>query len=201
MAASSFQRLAWSLVRLPTRLMDRLDAVFRLPDDRREAGASSVEFVIIFPFFFFIFLLAFEASVLLIRQVMLERGLDLAVREIRLDSASAVGIGQLTEGICDRAAILPDCLERMVVELRVIDPTNWAVPSVAAPCTTLTRSVVPPTRFDVNRASEMVIVRACYAVDPVFPGAPLGARLVDDRDGALRMVAASVFVVEPDPNT
>ncbi|MEM7641970.1 MAG: TadE/TadG family type IV pilus assembly protein [Pseudomonadota bacterium] len=200
------QRIGQALCRLGTaaRAGDRI---------RREDGSASVQFVLVFPFFFFIFLLSFEASMLLMRQVMLERGLDLAVREIRMDSKSTASAGDMRETICNRARILPDCVENLVVELRVVDPENWVRPSTNHPCSSLVKTVVPglppqsviasrietSADWDGNRQDQFVIVRACYAVDPVMPGAPLGARLVDDLDGAYRMVASSVFVVEPDP--
>ncbi|MEM8850318.1 MAG: TadE/TadG family type IV pilus assembly protein [Pseudomonadota bacterium] len=215
-APSQGRALFPALARRAGRALGRLGAAADLGGrSRREDGSASVQFVIVFPFFFFIFLLSFEASMLLMRQVMLERGLDLAVRDIRIDNKSTIGADTMRRTICDRARILPDCFENMVVELRVVDPETWVRPDNNHPCSSLVKTVVPgqppqsviPSRidasgsadFDGGRQDQFVIVRACYAVDPVMPGAPLGARLVDDLDGAYRMVASSIFVVEPDP--
>ncbi|MEM8823043.1 MAG: TadE family protein [Pseudomonadota bacterium] len=182
--------------------MDRFDAAIGFPDDdRRECGGATVEFVIVLPVFILIFLTSFEASMLLTRQVMLERGIDLAVRDIRLNSASTIGADTMRNKICQEAHILPDCLDNLMVELRVVDPLTWNAPTVQPPCADLTRTILPPTQFETDRANKIVVVRACFAVNPILPAAPLGSRLVDDFDGAYRMVASSVFVVEPPKNS
>ncbi|MEM1301875.1 MAG: TadE family protein, partial [Pseudomonadota bacterium] len=57
----------------------------RLCGLRRDTeGASSIEFVVVFPAAMIIFLSTFEAGMYLTRQVFLDRGLDMAVRDIRL---------------------------------------------------------------------------------------------------------------------
>ncbi|MEM7488847.1 MAG: TadE family protein [Pseudomonadota bacterium] len=180
--------------------MDRLDAAMGLARDRREDGGATVEFVIVLPVFLLIFFTSFEASMLLTRQTMLERGIDLAVREIRLDTKSTVSAAQMKETVCNRARILPDCEEddNLLIELRVVENVAaFTRPPNDYPCGRLNTTITPPAPFQGERASKMVIVRACYAVEPFLPGAPFSARLVDDVDGAYRMVAGAFFVVEP----
>ena len=53
---------------------------------RREDANATVEFVIVFPIVIMLFIAAFETSMLLTRQVMLERALDQSVRHLRLTS-------------------------------------------------------------------------------------------------------------------
>jgi hypothetical protein len=43
----------------------------------------------------------------------------------------------------------------------------------------------------------MMIVRACYVVDPLMPDFGLGARFQKDETGGVRLVASSAFVNEP----
>ncbi len=49
---------------------------------RNEDGTSSVEFALMFPILMFIFLMAGEMGVIQLRQAMLERSMDIAVREV-----------------------------------------------------------------------------------------------------------------------
>ena len=51
---------------------------------RRKDGVASVEFVILVPVFLLAMIDAVEASVMMVRSTLLARGLDLAVRELRL---------------------------------------------------------------------------------------------------------------------
>ena len=91
----------------------------RLLDGRRfarsEEGGATTEFVVIFPIFLVVFLSCFEASLLLIRQLMLERAVDVVVRDVRLSTGTTYRHDQLKSRICDNASILPNCLENLVV--------------------------------------------------------------------------------------
>ena len=53
---------------------------------RNEDGSSSIEFVIVFPVIMWFVLTIFEMGLIATRMVMLEHGLDMAAREIRLGS-------------------------------------------------------------------------------------------------------------------
>ena len=177
-------------------LLGRLDRALRLDDSER--GAATVEFVILLPVFLAVFISSFEASLLLTRQVMLERGVDIAVRDVRLDSNSTVTQNQLRTAVCDRARILPDCQDNLLVELTEISRVTWDVPSTQQPCVNRETSVTPAADYATNRAGKLILMRACFAVSPFMPGVGLGTELVSDVDGtSLRMVASTAFVVEP----
>ncbi|MGB3408408.1 MAG: hypothetical protein WBA67_13040, partial [Jannaschia sp.] len=153
---------------------------------------------ILLPVFLAVFLSSFEASLLMTRQVMLERGIDIAARQARLDSGSAVTQAQMRDTICDRARILPDCRQNLLVELTEIDRTTYALPATAQPCVNRETAITPPTSFITDRGGRLVLMRACFAVDPFMPGVGLGTQLVSDIDGtSVRMVAATAFMVEP----
>lgn len=90
---------------------------------RSEQGSASVEFVILFPVMFGLFLQSFEQGMYLMRQVSLDRALDLAVREVRLGMLDdlidpAKTPAQQTQilhdavkaRICDYGSMLPDCM-------------------------------------------------------------------------------------------
>jgi Flp pilus assembly protein TadG len=54
----------------------------------REDGTATVEFVVLFPVFMLVLVNAVEASVVMSRVAMLDRALDLAVRELRIGTAA-----------------------------------------------------------------------------------------------------------------
>ena len=91
---------------------------------RREDGNASVEFMIIFPIYFALLAMSVELSMITLRQTLLERGLDMAVRDIRLGTGEFVQSYDTDEEneaavedyhdkiktrICDEAFVIMDC--------------------------------------------------------------------------------------------
>ena len=192
------------------RLWSSLTAAVAGPLDRRlpggpgqaERGGATVEFVILLPAFLIVFISSVEASLLLVRQVMLERAVDLAIREVRLSTGSVVTQNHVRSRICERARILPDCAASLVVEMTEVAAPAYALPDAAAPCVNKATSVMPPAGFVGNRPGALIMLRACYAMSPMIPGSSLAmtralaSHLVNDEDGSIRMVTASAFMVE-----
>jgi hypothetical protein len=196
-------------------ILDRARGValraLRRPDMRREDGAATVEFVILAPVFFILFASSLEASIFMTRQIYLERATDMATREIRLDGQSVRSRAQLITDICDNAPILgADCQNDMVVELIDLGQPPFAIPDYSQPCITrenLTTVEELETRQQAtqtnaawvpNRASRIMLMRACFAARPLLPLSGVGANLVNDRDGrTVSMVTATAFRVEP----
>ena len=167
-----------------------------------ERGGATVEFVLLVPAFLMVFISSFEASIMLTRQVMMERAVDIVVRDIRLDTGSTVTQNQVRNRVCERATILPDCRENMLIELTLIDQVTYATPAANAPCVNQLTSIVPQSSFAGSRSGQMVMLRACYSVQPSLPLAvlagnrTLGSYLINDEDGTFRIVTANAFVVE-----
>jgi Flp pilus assembly protein TadG len=84
---------------------------------RDESGFSTVEFVIIFPLFLAIFLASFESGYMMLRNVMLERSVDLAVRELRLGDPNPPTDVEFRQQICENTYFVSDCNNRVMVEL------------------------------------------------------------------------------------
>jgi hypothetical protein len=100
--------------------------------------------------------------------------------------------------ICDEALILPDCYANMIVELQEVSMTTWALPAAAQPCVDRGAGITPDPPWIPNPQDRLVVMRACFAVDPFMPPSGLGSQLVSEIDGAsVRMVAATTFMVEP----
>ncbi|WP_167767130.1 TadE/TadG family type IV pilus assembly protein [Jannaschia formosa] len=180
--------------------MARADAAAALPPDTREDGAATVEFVLLLPVFLLLFISTMESSIMLYRQVMLERAVDIASRQVRLDTRSDIGSDDLKEMICEEARILGDCERNLVVELQLVNTVTYAMPDFAQPCFNRATSTLTATPIYVasDRASQIMTLRACYSADPLLPTTGLGAQLVADGDAeGIRIIAATAFRVEP----
>lgn len=171
----------------------RFFARFRRKDD----GSATIEFVLVFPAFMVLFLSAFEAGLLMTRNVMLERGLDMAVRTVRLGTASPVNNDQMKRMICTGAGIIPDCLQQLRVEMRRVDLRAWTDIPVRANCQDRNDPAKPLATFVTGGANDVMVVRACALFDPFFPGTGLGFQLPRESGGAYALVSTSAFVMEP----
>jgi hypothetical protein len=83
------------------------------------------------------------------------------------------------------------------VELVPVDTTSWNLPSPNATCVNRGATIQPVTTVTQGTGDEMMIIRACAIVDPLFPGTGLGLDLPKDASGGFALVATSAFVNEP----
>jgi hypothetical protein len=70
-------------------------------------------------------------------------------------------------------------------------------PTGGANCIDRTSDVDPVITFVPGARSEIMFVRACLIVDPIFPGMGLGAQLPVDASGGYAIVVQSAFMNEP----
>ncbi|MGX9854302.1 TadE/TadG family type IV pilus assembly protein [Limimaricola variabilis] len=164
---------------------------------RASEGAASVEFVLIFPVLMLVILSSFELGMVTLRQVMLDRGLDLTVREVRLGQITPVDHATVSASICNHALLLPDCASNLRLEMRPLDLRSWVTPPEQADCVDRADITVPLRRFTAGVENQLMLLRACSLFDPYFPTSGLGARLPRQSGGAYALTSASAFVVEP----
>ncbi len=160
------------------------------------AGNATIEFVILFPFLMYMILSIAEAGALMARSVMLDRGVELAMRDLRLGRSPGITHEQLKAKICDGAFLLGDCLRSVQLELLPL-PRADSFLTTAASCVDRTGRIEPVITFDPGARDEIMLVRACVVVDPIFPGIGLGAMLPVDPSGGFRLMASSAFMNEP----
>ena len=166
---------------------------------RREDATATMEFVILFPVIIMLFIASFETSMIMTRQVMMERTLDEAVRILRLAQGLAVGADDIREAICDNTGMLPDCDTLLTVDLQRISRDTYQMPSNADICVHRTDVIAHPSNsFVVGADNDMMLVRVCMIVDRILPFSGYGLNLTRDGSGGLHMTAAAVFVNEPD---
>ena len=164
---------------------------------KSEDGSATVEFVIIFPIFMFLFASCFELGTIMLRQTMLDRGIDMTVRQVRLGVVPIVTHDTLKDMICDRAAILPNCNTQLKLEMRVIDPRAWVNMPATADCIDRADLNLPALNFQTGLPNQMMILRACHLFDPYFPTFGLGEFVPRQSGDAYALISTSSYVVEP----
>lgn len=175
-----------------------------------ESGIVTVEFVLIFPVFFAFFLMTYESGIISLRNVMLERGVDIAVRDVRIGKEPNPNAVWLRERICEVARIIPDCENQLHVQLVKQDPrSNWTALREPVRCIDREDNSRPDDGFVHGAKNELLLLRACVRVDPMLPFThigltpvpSLGQAIVDNADaaagGSYSLVAVSSYVVEP----
>ena len=166
---------------------------------RSESGAATIEFVVIFPAIFFFITNTVETSSVLTRGAMLDRSLDLAVRQLRLGTETPPTFDEFRQMICDANAFLPDCMDALQIELRPYTAAALAQMQEEIRCVDRSEDIEPvdETNFVPGAANQVMLVRACASVPPRFPQAGLGAALPKDANGDYRITAVSAYVQEP----
>ena len=164
---------------------------------RGESGSATVEFAIIFPFFITLFLSSVELGMIHFRHSMLERGLDMAVRDIRLGTGTNPSHDTIKDAICNYAGVLPRCDSNLRLEMILVDPRNYNPPSSTADCIDHSEPPNPAVTFVHGGSNEMMLLRACLVFAPIFPTAGLGYHMPKDGAGNAAMTVASAFVQEP----
>lgn len=179
-----------------TRLLNSLSRLWR-----REDGTASIEFVILFPMFFSIMISSIEMGVILTRQVMLDRAVDLAVRNMRLGVYPNVTHAVLKEAICEKASVIPNCESEMMLELQSIQAPSYTMPSASATCVDRSATMDPIVTFRDGPENELMILRVCALIDPLFPGTGLGLSITANTTNGFALVSTSAYVNEPGAGT
>jgi Flp pilus assembly protein TadG len=169
---------------------------------RNEEGVVTVEFVIVFPVFMFMFLMTFESGMVSLRHFALERGVDLAVRDVRIGLMATPTPDSLRTRICASAGLIPDCENQLQIEMIQLNPRAWTDPSATVACIDRGAAVQPPVAFTNTANNRLLFLRACARFDPVMPTSGIGKAIVDNNTssaagGSYALVATSAFVVEP----
>lgn len=166
---------------------------------RRDDGVASLEFVIALPVFLMVFMASFESAMLMTRFVMLERGLDMTVRELRLGGYENPTHAMLKREICSHTVMFADCESILMLELRPVATANWQTLDSTATCVDRDAQINPLTDLSAGLENQMMVVRACAVFEPIFPTTGIGLNLPRVRTGSddYGLVATSAFVNEP----
>lgn len=165
---------------------------------RNEDGTATIPFIIFLPFYMMLVTSSVEMGMLMVRHVMLERGLDLAVRGLRLGIWNPPNSAELKRVVCRNAGIIPDCLNSMKIELRPVDTATWQPLGSGATCIDRSAAIQPddPT-FDGGGEDNLMLIRACVKFKPLFPMSGAGFSMPKDGAGEYALISATAFVNEP----
>jgi hypothetical protein len=171
------------------------------PFARSEAGTATIPFVIFVPFYITLVMSSLEMGMMMIRHVMLERAVDLSVRNLRLGVWVPPTHEELKRTICNHAGVIPDCMNTVVIELRPVSKETWQPLSSGPTCVDRANPIQPLTEFNGGTGDDMMLIRACAKFDPMFPMTGLGFHMPKDNTGAYALVSSTAFVNEPSPGS
>ncbi|MBY6089502.1 pilus assembly protein [Maritimibacter alkaliphilus] len=164
---------------------------------RNETGHAIVEFAVMLPLYLTVMLSGVELGIWTLRQTMLERGLDLAVRDLRLATGQATTHDELKDLICTYAGIIEDCSSSLKLEMEPVSMWSFSTLPTTVDCADRAEEVNPVRAFVAGDGNQMMLLRACVKFKPLFPTIGLGKGMAVDGNGDAAMVALSAFVQEP----
>ena len=150
---------------------------------RREDGTASIEFVIFIPVVVMIFMASIESGFYMAKHVMMERGLDIVMRDVRLGKVSLVSPATLRTKVCEATPILSDCESILMIEMQVVETASFSMPSEPTTCVMRGSSSQPAVTFTPGGSNEIMMVRVCAIQDPMFPTTGIGLQLRADSQG------------------
>lgn len=167
---------------------------------KREDGSSSIELVLILPFYMTMFMMAFEGGRISLNHVMLERGLDMTVRDVRIGNMMDPTHPELKQQICDYAGIIPDCMNQLQLEMVRMDVRAWGS-ELNGPIRCVDRAfdgdAQPAVQFTNGDNNELMVLQLCSLFDPVVPSSGLGKQIPKKSGGGYALAASAAFVMEP----
>lgn len=163
---------------------------------RDEDGQIVIEFVILVPLLFTIFLTAIELGVYSMQQMWLDRGLDVSIRTVRLSTDNPPQHDELKKMICKNGGFIRNCEASLKLEMRPVDPRAFVGLPPTADCVDSAQPVAPPVTFVAGTNHQLMMIRACLVFDPVFASTGLGFEFSKAEDKPF-MTAMSAFVQEP----
>ena len=163
---------------------------------REESGGPTIEFVIVFPTIMWLVMSVVETGFVATQMVMLERGLDVASRQLKLGTDPSMDHEEFKQIVCENAIILDFCRRDLILEVVELE-VNSAYPQNQANCIDRSGEIEPKIDFNAGGRNRIMFVRACMVVDPLFPGMGITLGLRKDRTGGLQIVSYSAFMNEP----
>ncbi|SHF22793.1 hypothetical protein SAMN05444279_12236 [Ruegeria intermedia] len=172
---------------------------------RNEGGMATIEFIFWFPIFVGTTYSAVEVGIGAFNHANLERALDETIRDVRLNNLAkyTTNVQQgwthdlLKEIVCDKAAFIPDCDANLALELTRVDPYSGHTLSTRPYCADTPATIQQNPIFNPGGSDELMIVRACVEVNPLWAGSILGWMTSQRDNGQYELHATTVFVYEP----
>lgn len=164
---------------------------------RDDLGTATVEFVILVPLVLMMLFSSIDYGAVMLRQVFLDRAVDMASREVRLGNLTG-GFTAYRDLICDNTFLLPNCAETIAIEMRPINTATWAGLNEGARCVNRADNITPLLDFNPGAgAQELMLVRVCVAADPFIRLTGIVLGMEELPTGGYALVSRSAWVNEP----
>lgn len=163
-----------------------------------EDGAVTIPTLLWLPVFLMIMVAAVELCVMTLKQTMLERGVDLSVRILRLGLSEMPTHDVLKRSICSNIGFVSTCMDDLAVEVFEVDQSNWTSSAAgqAVLCSDgITESTQPTLESGID--NQLMVLRACLRVSPMEKFNPLAQALTKNENGQYALVVTTAFVNEP----
>ncbi|PSL20032.1 TadE/TadG family type IV pilus assembly protein [Shimia abyssi] len=164
---------------------------------KTEDGHATVEFAIMVPLLLVMMASAVELGMLTLRYAFLERALDVVVRDVRLTTGAAPTHDMLRDQICEEANFIPNCSSSLRLEMIPLSLRDWDGIPTNTVCTNRAEEIQPVVSFTNGQDNELMVLRVCAKIEPLFPTTGLAAAFDKDSAGDYRLVSTSAFVQEP----
>lgn len=164
---------------------------------RDESGVSSVEFALTFPVVFYFFGLGAEVGLYQLQQVMFERGVDIVVRDLRLGDETLRDPDVLISRVCEESFAVPRCHEGLNLEMEPVQVSTYRISNDPLECVNRTEEARPMINMVPGAGDDVMILRFCLLIDPVFANWGLGKVLPRVEGGGVPIYAQTLYVIEP----
>jgi len=165
---------------------------------RSQIGSASVEFVIAVPLVLMFLFSAIDFGAVMLRQVFLDRSVDIAVRQVRLGNITGAQFSRFRDMICDNSFLIRDCRNAIAIELRPVDTQNWSGLDNPAQCVNRELELSPVLSFVPSAGlQQLMLIRVCAVVDPFLDITGLILGMPEDSSGGFHLVSHAAFANEP----
>lgn len=169
--------------------------LFRFRTD--QSGASTVEFAIAVPIVLAFLFTAIDFGAVMLRQVFLDRSVDIAVRQVRLGNITGNGLAQMRQQICAGTILTPNCEANTTIELRPVNMATFAGLNAPAQCVNREEEISPVLEFNPGASNQLMLIRVCVAVDPFIGLSGFVFGMPEFPTGGYALVARAAFANEP----
>lgn len=165
---------------------------------RREDGNATVEFAILVPLLFTLFIATLETGLMMTRWVSIDRASDIVIRNLRLGFYQNPTPLMLRNEVCRNTFMIENCVENLVVDIREIDRATFFMPADNAPCVLRNDDIIQPVvEIEPGQQNDLMLIRVCVTTDALFPTSAYAVPIQLDAQGGYALSVASVYVNEP----
>lgn len=164
---------------------------------RSEIGTATIEFAIMVPLVLMMLFSSIDYGAVMLRQVFLDRAVDIASREVRLGNLTG-GFTAYRDLICNNTILLGDCAQTIAIEMRPVNTSTWAGLNEGARCVNRADNINPLLEFNPGAgAQELMLVRVCVAAEPFIRLTGIVLGMQELPTGGYALVSRSAWVNEP----